>query len=245
MPVKNLDEGTSYIKATYWKGEALKGTWHVTFKIDGIRALKNKDGQIVSRNNKPLYNLDHLDIHDAEIFRTDWNTSMSLCRTQSHDTHVTQGDVYDLRPGLLDPRLTIGTVTDPTEASINRLLRQALALGYEGLVLRSMQTPQVTSGKFKPPQWRKVVPELFADVRITGWEQGKTGKNIGRFGAFVTAHGKVGTGFSDEFRDMPHDELDDMVGKIIQVGYRELTANGKLRFPRFDRYRFDKDEESI
>ena len=31
--LKELNDGTSYIKATYWKGEDLEGIWLATYKI--------------------------------------------------------------------------------------------------------------------------------------------------------------------------------------------------------------------
>jgi DNA ligase-1 len=50
------------IRAKPWNGKDLKGTWEVTIKIDGVRALwqpfsQIHGGQWVSRNGKPLYNL--------------------------------------------------------------------------------------------------------------------------------------------------------------------------------------------
>ena len=236
MPQKKLDDGTTYVKATYWKGEALKGNWVITRKIDGVRAMRNKDGNVVSRNGKPLYNLDHLQFEDAEIFRKDWETTVSLVRSlQWPDEPIMQHEVYELdQPEFgYDERLHLCVVTNPTEAQIDRLLKEQLELGHEGLVMR------------QGDKWKKVVPELFADVRITGWYEGKTGKNIGKFGGFTTNYGNVGTGFTEEFRSMEHSHFDNLVGTIMQVGYREKTPAGKLRFPRFERMRYDKNEESI
>lgn len=232
MPIKKLSDGTEYVKAVYWEGEVMKGTWAVTRKIDGVRVLRNSAGQYVSRNNKPLYNLDHLEISDAEIFNTDWNTSVSMVRTQNGPP-VSAEHVYELANMSMDQRLALCIVTDPTTAQIKRMLQVQLDLGYEGLVMRQ--------GK----RWKKVVPKLYADVRITGWYLGKTGRNIGKLGGFETAHGNIGGGFMQAFRDSDHSVFDSWVGKIIEVGYRETTKNGKLRFASFVRERFDKDEESV
>ena len=59
------------IKPKPWKGNDLKGEWVSTYKLDGVRMLRDEDGKPVSRSDKPLYNLDHisLDITDAEIFK--------------------------------------------------------------------------------------------------------------------------------------------------------------------------------
>lgn len=46
------------IRAKDWDGKDLKGTWEVTLKIDGVRALWDIDaGGWVSRAGKPLYNI--------------------------------------------------------------------------------------------------------------------------------------------------------------------------------------------
>lgn len=242
MPTRKLTDGTEYVKAVYWQGEALKGKWHVTFKIDGVRALRLDDGTVVSRASKPLYNLDALEFQDAEIFLGDWETSVSAVRTQN-PVHIPQSAVYDLRPGKLDSRLDLGMVTDPTEAWIKRMLKQALGLGYEGLVFRKTELNTKKLGvKYT---WKKAVPKLYADVRITGWYLGKTGKNVGKLGGFTTNHGNIGGGFTDAFRDSDYAVFDSWIGRIIEVGYRETTKNNKLRFASFERERFDKDEESI
>lgn len=239
MPVKKLTDGTAYDKATYWDGEVLKGKWHVTFKIDGVRAIRNSSGAVVSRNSKPLYNLDRLQFDDAEIFRADWNTSISLVRTES-PTDVCQDDVYELSSGRIDSRLDIGYITNPTTGWLERMLRQALGLGYEGLVLRGTSARGLTV-------WKKVVPKIYADIRVTGWYLGKTGSNIGKLGGFTTNWGNIGGGYSKEFRAQEHYVFDEIVDNraIMQVGYREMTKKNKLRFAAFDRWRWDKDEESI
>jgi len=161
MPIKKLKDGTQYEKATHHTGKTLKGRWEVTYKIDGVRAMRNADGDVVSRNGKPLYNLDHLDFTDAEIFRENWETSVSLVRTQSFK-EITQADVYELGYNDYDARLELGIwITDPTHENCLDIMEDALRLGYEGIVLRG----EDTRGNAK---WIKVVPKLNANSRSTG-----------------------------------------------------------------------------
>lgn len=235
MPIRQLSDGTNYVKAVNYDGRKLKGYVVLMRKIDGVRALRLADGSVVSRNSKPLHNLDHLTFQDAEIYRTDWNTSVSLVRTESH-MDVTQDDVYELTDGAVDPRLMLGVVQDPTPEFLQAKMEELVANGDEGLIIREQ-------GR-KGLNWWKVVPEKRADVRITGYKEG-TGKNAGMLGSFTTAHGSVGTGFTDEMRIAYWAKRDEMVGKIIEVSYRETTDDDKLRFPAFQRERFDKDEESL
>lgn len=48
--------------------------------------------------------------------------------------------------------------------------------------------------------------------------------------------GKVGNGFDDDFRK----DAGDLVGRVCEVEFDSLAANGKLKFARFLRWRDDK-----
>lgn len=213
------------IKAKGWNGKALKGEWEVTTKIDGVRMLRDEEGNPVSRSGKPLYNLQDVpaEVTDAEIFLDDWETSVSRVRTKDGEP-VTLDMVYSIDP--VDPRLVNNSVADPLPEIITDMLAVAVACGWEGLVLRQGNT------------WLKVKTVETYDVEIEDLVEG-SGKCKGMLGAMVTSMGKVGTGFTDamrkEYWDMP-----DLVGTIIEVECMELTKDGKFRHPRFKRLRFDK-----
>lgn len=225
------------IKAKPWKGEPLAGTWEITIKIDGARMLRDTDGNPVSRAGKPLYNLENvpLEITDAEIFDTNWETSMGLVRSSKNGSPVPLDKVYSLNP--LDPRLFVGKFTDMRPEALQELMGIYVDLGYEGLIAR------------QGDKWLKVKPKETADVYITDFQKG-TGKHSGRMGALLTTRGKVGTGFSDEDRkwwQLMYDlhGLHWLQKQLIEVEYMELTPAGKFRHPRFIRIRDDKTEESI
>ena len=212
------------IKPKLWKGDDLKGIWIVSLKIDGVRMLRDDEDKPVSRNGKPLHNLDHIPSHikDAEIFLDDWETSVSLVRTHDSDpVHIR--NVYTLDD--LDPRLHIRTVVDPSKEFINKELAGVTAEGYEGLVLR------------QGDNHLKVKPSETYDVKVTSMVEG-TGRHKGRMGALVTEMGKVGTGFTDAHRDNFWDIKDEEF--TIEVECMSLTKNGKFRHPRYVRTRFDK-----
>lgn len=222
-----------YIKAKTWKGQDLKGDWLLTKKIDGVRVLKNEAGELVSRNGKPLYNMNHLKelIHDHEVFFNSWNETVSMVRT--HNGPCVSADcLYDLRPDHLDSRLVIGWVSNPSAELILHHLQRVLSEGLEGLVLRD------SSGS----RWLRVKPSETHDVRITGYLEGR-GKHLGRCGALLTPMGKVGTGLTDALRE----ELaalhakGELIGRMIEVEAMEITATGKFRHPRFIRFRPDKE----
>ena len=209
------------IKPKAWNGKDLFGEWVVTRKLDGVRALMDEDGSVVSRAGKPLYNLSHLKFRDAEIFLGSWEKTVSAVRTLQRD-NIPEECVYSLSP--LDDRLYLETTTDPTKEYIELLLSERLSLGEEGLVLRKGDT------------WVKVKGIETFDVEILHVIPGK-GKHEGRMGALLTEKGKVGTGFTDEDRKKFSRGCE---GTIIEVECMGLTPQGKFRHPRFVRERFDK-----
>ena len=144
--VNQLDDGTSYVKAKYYEGEQLKGYWKVYRKVDGVRVMRNKKGEPVSRAGKPLYNVDHLQFTDAEVFSKDWNTSVSLVRSQSYQ-EVTQDMIYELTDGMIDDRLYMGTTKDPDNDKLKGLMEMRLKVGQsiaKVFCRVQMQTQQTT-----------------------------------------------------------------------------------------------------
>lgn len=205
-------------KPKLYTGQPLKGVWEIYLKIDGVRALK-VDGKVVSRAGKPLYNLDGCEFTDAEIYFGNWESSVSAVRTQN-GTPVPQENVYNLDPP--DPRLYVCKREDPEPEELFYMMREAIAEGREGLVIRQGDV------------WYKVKPKETYDVVVTGIQMG-TGKHLGRVGALITSKGKVGTGFSDAQRT----DLLTCVGSMIEVECMSLTPGGKFRHPRFIRVRED------
>ncbi len=236
MPINELKDGTKWIKATYWDDNDLKGEWLITYKIDGVRCIRNKNGDVCTRDTKPVTKLNHLDVTDSEFYYKDWSTSIGILHRREHPIIPTQEMLYSLDP--IDPRLIVGTVKNPNSAYIRYQLEVALSKGYEGLVLRQGN------------KWIKVVPEKFADVFILDIKKGN-GKYSEVASTIVTSRGKVASFelqglLSDiEFRKELLINRESYIGKIAQIGYRELTKNGKFRFPRLVRLRLDKDYESI
>lgn len=252
MTIKTLDDGTSYTKAHAhdWEDPNCRIYGRVTLyrKIDGIRAIKNKAGGVWSRSSKPLPHLSHLDFKDAEIFRNSWNeTSSILGRIDPPEVPLTQENVYELSDGNIDPRLRIGWAQDPSNENLVKLMHKCIADGDEGVIVRVVHKGKIL--------WWKVVPYKYADVIITGFKEG-TNKNKGKCGSIQTKWGSAGSMVFDCLQD--HGVLGDanirewlwkhrheLIGKVIQVRYREKTEAGKLRFPSLVRLRTDKNEESF
>ena len=88
------------------------------------------------------------------------------------------------------------------------------------------------------------------DLEIIGFEEG-TGRLARTLGAILVRYKngnvvKVGSGFSDEMRDMIWDHQDKCLGAICEIQYFEETTNAdggeSLRFPVFKDFRPDKLE---
>lgn len=237
MSSKNLKDGTSWEKATYYKGGNLKGVWLATYKIDGCRLIRGKDNKVYSRDSKEsVHDLSKFKFKDAEFFYKDWSTSTSILRTKEETIPITQDMFYELTQGQEDPRLIIGRVVEPTEETIQALLTRALSNGYEGVVLRFLGSK---------PKWIKVVPVRYADIRIKKIIEGN-GKLKDMVGTIETDWGDVGSFKQDyQFRKWLWEHRKEYIGKIIQVSYREVSKENKLRFPVLVRIRDDKDYEDI
>lgn len=218
------------IKAKHWDGGNLQGYWKVTRKVDGVRALWNGQ-QWLSRANKPLFNIpDPVDgKKDVEIYLGNFRDSFRAVRTK----HVLPGtprvehhNMYSLIDPI-DDRLYVRGVVNPTEEFIKEHLKDALAKGFEGLVLRSIGT------------WLKVKPIETHDIPITGYGVGE-GKHIGRLGFLKTSKGDVGTGFTDAERNELWKRREELVGSVIEVSCMQMTPDGMFRHPVFIRERPDK-----
>jgi ATP-dependent DNA ligase len=227
-----------YYKPRNNRGKDLKGKWEVSIKIDGVRAFYSAaHGHWVSRNNKRLYGTDRLFslFHtDIELFDTDWNTSVSMARSEDGVRQFKPEDVYTLSP-TIDKRLHLGVYENPTHEMLEMLMEETVKKGFEGIVVRNIANPELGL-KYKPV--------LSFDVAVTDYVEGK-GKHDGRLGKFITHMGGVGTGFSDAQRDSFWTVREEIVeGKlIIEVECMEVTKDGKFRHPRFKGFRFDKDKE--
>ena len=67
--------GRWWVKVDYYKGEDLRGDWMVTYKIDGVRLLRGKDGKVYTRNGIHIDNADKLPVTDCEYYAGSWSES--------------------------------------------------------------------------------------------------------------------------------------------------------------------------
>lgn len=128
--------------------------------------------------------------------------------------------------------------------------------GAEGVMINISDAPYIcdrNNGLLKVKKFK----ECEAIVRAV---QEGGGRHAGRMGSIAVEikdekgnlHPiSVGSGFTDEERDYYFSNREDIVGKVVEVGYFEVTRNKdnddiSLRFPTWlGRIRLDKDEDSM
>jgi len=128
---------------------------------------------------------------------------------------------------------------------MNRYAEDAVAEGFEGIMIKAMDAPYECK---RSDFWMKWKPTISVDLKIVGFEEG-TGRNLGRLGAIICEgedNGRdirvnVGTGLSDSNRDEYWTARDNLLGHLVEVQADAVTQNQdgtySLRFPRFLRFR--------
>jgi DNA ligase-1 len=114
------------------------------------------------------------------------------------------------------------------------------SLGYEGAMIKTLEDPYRFGRGFEV---MKLKAFHDVDLEITGLLEG-TGKHQGKLGSFqVIFEGvevQVGSGLSDEVRELVWKDKESFLGRTIEVRYQEITPDGSLRFPTFVCFRNDK-----
>ena len=132
--------------------------------------------------------------------------------------------------GFVNPRLV-----DPCKRTREYLLEEIKKRKIEGLVLKQDHWSL----------WYKLKPIATIDCVVTGWKGGSS-KYDGKMGALLVSVldgseiieiASIGGGFTDEQREW---KKEDVIGRVCEVEYDSVTTGGRLRFPVFVKWRFDK-----
>lgn len=134
------------------------------------------------------------------------------------------------------------------EEKIMKLANKLTDQGEEGLMLNVAAAPYECK---RTKTLIKIKKFYTCDLRVVDYTEAK-GEMKGVLGALIVDYKgnrlNVGSGFSLAQREIFWEKRDELIGKIIEVGYREETSNEdgglSLRFPTFKRIRDDKTEVS-
>lgn len=123
--------------------------------------------------------------------------------------------------------------------------KTAVEQGFEGIMIKDIDAKYECK---RSHSWLKQKPFIEVSLEVVNVEEG-TGRNLGRLGALVcsgsdlgkTITVNVGSGFSDDDRNIFWNNRDNLFGQIIEIRADSITMNQdgtySLRFPRFLRFR--------
>lgn len=139
----------------------------------------------------------------------------------------------------LIPQLAVGV--SPSDFSIMDYFEDAVASGYEGIMIKDMEAAY-TAGK-RSKAWLKLKKKATYDCRIIGFTRG-LGKYDGSAGAMLIDFNgnivKVGSGLSDQLRQELYDTPEKLIGKYAEVECQEVTPSGMMRNASLITIRYDK-----
>lgn len=219
------------------------------------------DGEVMSANFQDLMKQVHrktdVAAEDAVLHLFDIITlrefQAGVCQHRQLDRSVTLDHWYnqfqDHMPNVtVVGRELVDLETDSGQAQFKAINEQAVAGGYEGIMIKDPEAPYETK---RSHSWLKIKPFIEVSLRIIAVEEGEAGKrNQGKLGALVVEgedggrliRTNVGAGYSDEQREEFWKNRDSLVGQIVEVRADAATRAQdsevwSLRFPRFLRFR--------
>ena len=147
---------------------------------------------------------------------------------------------------LVDAQL-INLDTDEGQTQFQAMNKQALAEGYEGLMIKPAHMGYKCS---RSHAWLKIKPFIEVTLTVVALEEG-TGKNAGMLGALVVEgnddgknfHLNVGSGLTDDMRKDVWAVKDSVIGQLVEIRADAATQSQdaddvwSLRFPRFKTFR--------
>ncbi len=158
---------------------------------------------------------------------------------------------------------------DHVESEGTHFFKEATSRGFEGVIGKESHSPYVPG--LRTDYWIKTKKVDTIDCVVVGFSQGESARVATFGSLILAAYdrngklrhmGNVGGGFSNTALEDLRKKLSRVVAKtatvegsvdsptpvtwvkprlVVEVAYMAVTADGRLRFPRFKRLRTDKD----
>lgn len=138
-------------------------------------------------------------------------------------------------------------VTSFTE--FKKVLKECVANGCDGVMVKQRDGLYQTK---RSRYWLKVKPYKEFDCKVVAVKRGKNkySETLGSIGVVIPlGKGRWServtyvAGMSDKWRNVFWRMRKELIGKIVEVRYREITKVKRLKEPRLVRPRFDKEED--
>lgn len=250
------------------QGKEFTGLQHVIDDINNLQELQDMfiDGELIRKNTDNvsdgenfrigtgIINSDETDKSSIKFVIFDIFPANELSNKQSKDTYKTRKqNLLTLKKQIefnhLDNIDVVEMVYEGTDQSkIDEWLEYAVQNDWEGLMLNKDTVYKCK----RTTDLIKIKRFYTMDLKVISSEEG-SGRLKGTLGALVVDYKgntiNVGSGYDDDIRQKIWNNRENMIGKIVEVKYKEVTRDKKtglesLQFPVFVRIRDDKDETS-
>lgn len=267
----------AYHDGETWKFISRNGkAMYVNFDMSGMSPMYIYDGEVLSRSQVEMSNAIANGITGKQ-YAANFNSTSGMINKHSgvkdlvyniFDVMLDEPYWYrrtlldDFKPESSDVRI-LPLLDHKDEKSlfgdIEKLLEYVVSVGGEGLMINVGDAPY----------WHKRTNDILKVKKVNTMDMIVVGINEGKF-KYEDAVGslmceavdketnrryscEVGTGLSDEQRFRWFVRPSEIVGKIIEVAYFDVSQNKdvagsnyySLRFPRFKKIRLDKSETSV
>ena len=254
MYSRNGKRLTNFTKIVEWFEDKVAPHIQHAMVFDGEIMSSSFNDLMTQVNRKSDVNTDDAVLHLFDClplgaFKTG---SYPVCNVSRKDKLAAWADFfhYDMIRTVNHVIIDFGTEDGLSE--FKKLNKEAIAGGYEGLMLKDPLSPYTCK---RNKDWLKIKPFIEVTLKVIAIEEG-TGKYVGSTGALVCEgvddgveiKVNVGSGLTDEMRrDIYVNQL-KVIGQLVEIKADAVSQNSNgtnsLRFPRFKTFRgFDINEK--